>query len=468
MADPLHNEFPPESVESKDLQHLLHPMTNLADHHRVGPTVHERAEGVYLWDNRGKQYIEGMAGLWCTALGYAEPELARVAEEQMRRLAYSQLFGGKTNEPSVLLAEKLKSLMPFDAGRVFFGLSGSDANDTQVKLMWYYHNLIGQPDKKKIVSRLGGYHGVTVASGSLTGLPPFHKHFDLPIPNILHTANPHYYRQAHAGESEEAFTTRLASELEELILAEGPETVAAFIAEPILGAGGVIVPPDGYYAKIQAVLSRYGVHFIDDEVICGFGRTGKPFGAQTMGIAPTTMSVAKALSSAYLPISAVMVPEWMYEPFVAASAEVGNFAHGFTYSGHPVCAAVGLRTLEIMEERDVFAHAARVGETFQARLRSFEGHPLVGNVRGKGLIGAVEMVADQETKRPFEASLGVGAHCMERALEHGLIVRSLGDTIAFCPPLIITDAQVDELFAKFARALDETLAHVQRGAEAAV
>ena len=462
MADPLHNEFPPESIEAKDLRHLLHPTTNLADHHLRGPSVHERGEGVYLWDNRGKQYLEGMAGLWCTALGYGEPELARVAEAQMRRLAYSQLFGGKTNEPSVLLAEKLKAMMPFDAGRVFFGLSGSDANDTQVKLMWYYHNLIGKPEKKKIVSRLGGYHGVTVASGSLTGLPPFHKHFDLPIPNVLHTANPHYYRQAREGETEDDFTTRLASELEDLIRSEGPETVAAFIAEPVLGAGGVIVPPDGYYAKIQVVLKKYGVLFIDDEVICGFGRTGNPFGAQTMGIAPTTMSVAKALSSAYLPISAVIVPEWMYEAFVAASPEVGNFAHGFTYSGHPVCSAVALRALELMEERDVFAHAARVGETFQAGLAALAEHPLVGNARGKGLIGAVELMADKEEKRAFDPALQVGAHCMDRALEHGLIVRSLGDIVALCPPLVITDAQVDELLTKLARALDDTLAYVQR------
>ena len=238
--------------------------------------------------------------------------------------------------------------------------------------------------------------------------------------------------------------------------------MAAFIAEPILGAGGIIVPPEGYYAKIQAVLSKYGIHFIDDEVICGFGRTGKAFGAQTMGIAPTTMSVAKALSSAYLPISAVLVPEWMYEAFVAASAEVGNFAHGFTYSGHPVCAAVALRTLELMEERDVFGHAARVGEVFQERLGALAEHPLVGEVRGRGLIGGVELVADRETKRRFDAGLGVGTYCMDRALEHGLVVRSLGDTLALCPPLVISEPQVDELFTKLTRAVDETLEYVNR------
>ena len=460
MSDPLHNEIAPGSIEAKDLAHLLHPTTNLAEHHRQGPAVHARAEGVYLWDNRGKQYLEGMAGLWCTALGYGEEELVRAAEQQLRKLSYSQLFAGKTNEPSVLLAEKLKAMMPFAAGRVFFGLSGSDANDTQIKLMWYYHNLVGKPERKKIISRRSGYHGVTVAAGSLTGLPPFHRQFDLPIPNILHTDSPFYYREAQEGESEDDFTTRLANNLEHLIQAEGPETIAAFIAEPVLGAGGVIVPPDGYYAKVQAVLRRHRVFFIDDEVICGFGRTGNPFGAQTLGIEPTTMSVAKALSSAYLPISAVIVPEFLYQPFVEASREIGIFGHGFTYSGHPVCAAVALRALELMEERDVFAHAARIGEVFQQRLRMFEDHPLVGDVRGVGLIGAVELVADKATKERFPAAAGVGGHCMNRALEHGLIVRAIGDSLAFCPPLVIDDNQVDELFAKFAKALDGTLAYV--------
>jgi 4-aminobutyrate--pyruvate transaminase len=461
VADPLHNEFPQGSLEAKDLEHLLHPATNLKLHHSKGPTVLARAQGVYMWDNRGKQYLEGMAGLWCTALGYGEEELARVAAEQMRTLCYSQLFAGKTNEPSILLAEKLKQMVPFDAGRVFFGLSGSDANDTQVKLMWYYHNAIGRPEKKKIISRRGGYHGVTVASGSLTGLPPFHKHFDLPIAGVLHTDRPHYYRDAQGGESETAFVDRLVGNLEDLIAREGADTIAAFIAEPVMGAGGVIVPPAGYYEKVQAVLDRHGILFIDDEVICGFGRTGKPFGAETMGIRPTTMSVAKAVSSAYLPISAVLIPEWMYEPFIEQSGEVGTFGHGFTYSGHPVCAAVALRNLELMEERDVFAHAARVGETFQERLAAFAEHPLVGDVRGAGLIGAAEIVADKDTKAPFAAAKGAPALIVERAEHHGLIVRNIGDSIAFCPPLVITDAQVDELFTKFGRALDEAFTRLR-------
>lgn len=460
MADPLHNEFPPDSIEAKDLKHVLHPTTNLAQHHAVGPKVLTRAEGAYIWDNQGKQYLEAMAGLWCTALGYGEEELARVAYEQMKALSYNQLFAGKTNEASVLLAEKLKAMAPMDAGRVFFGLSGSDANDTQVKLMWYYNNSVGRPEKKKIISRMRGYHGVTVAAGSLTGLPPFHKHFDLPIPGILHTDCPHYYRGQEGGESEAEFVDRIVGNLEALILKEGPETIAAFIAEPIMGAGGVVVPPAGYYQKVQALLKAHDILFIDDEVICGFGRTGRPFGAETFGIEPDTMSVAKAVSSAYLPLSAVLLPEFMYEAFTAMSAELGNFSHGFTYSGHPVCAAVALRNLELMEERDLFSHAARMGELMQDRMALLADHPLVGEVRGAGLIGALELVADKETRAAFPASKGVGAYCMGRCEANGLISRAMGDSMALCPPLIITEAQIDEIFSKLEVALNETLAWV--------
>jgi 4-aminobutyrate---pyruvate transaminase len=458
VADPLHNEFPAGSLEAKDLEHLLHPTTNLKLHHQVGPKIHDHAQGVYLWDSKGKQYIEGMSGLWCTALGYGEEELVRVASEQMRKLSYSQLFGSKTNEPSILLAEKLKQMAPFDAGRVFFGLSGSDANDTQVKLMWYYNNIVGRPEKKKIISRRRGYHGVTAASGSLTGLPAFHAHFDLPIQGILHTDCPFYYREGRDGESEAGFLERIIGNLETLIEQEGPETIAAFIAEPVMGAGGVIVPPAGYFERVQAVLAKHDILFIDDEVICGFGRTGKPFGAQAMGIVPDTMSVAKALSSAYLPISAVLIPEWMYEPMIEASGRIGTFGHGFTYSGHPVCAAVALRTIGIMEERNLFGHAAQVGEQFQRRLCALADHPLVGNARGIGLIGAVELVADKATKRAFEPAQAVGAYAVACCEQNGLIVRALGDTLALCPPLIITGTQIDEVFDKLHSALDETLA----------
>ena len=308
-----------------------------------------------------------------------------------------------------------------------------------------------------MISRWGAYHGVTLGAGSLTGLPAFHKNFDLPIPGILHTSNPHHYRFAEAGESEEEFSSRLATALEELILQERPETIAAFIAEPVMGAGGVIVPPEGYFTKVQEVLERYDILFIDDEVICGFGRTGNPFGCQTMDIKPTTVSLAKALSSAYLPISAVVVPEFMYESIKEASRTSGMFAHGFTYTGHPVCAAVALRNIEIMERLDLFQSVARKAEIFQARLRAFNDLPCVGEVRGIGLIGAIEFVKDKATKESFPRDARVGIYCMERCLEHGLVVRALGDVVCFCPPLVITEAQIDELFSKFELALRETI-----------
>ena len=457
-----HNEYPSVTVEGMDLQHLLHPSTNLAQHQQHGPMVLESANGVYVTDNHGKQYLEGMAGLWCTAIGYGQEELAKVAYEQMVKLNYSQLFAGRTNEPSVLLADKLKKMAPFDAGRVFFGLSGSDANDTQMKLIWYYNNAIGKPEKKKIISRKRGYHGVTVASGSLTGLPPFHKAFDLPMAGVLHTTSPHYYSEGRPGESESDFLQRLVDDLEQMITHEGSDTVAAFIAEPIMGAGGVIVPPENYFPRVQQVLDKYDIAFIDDEVICGFGRTGNPFGAQTLDIRPTTMSIAKALSSAYLPISAVLLPEYMYEAFADQSSELGNFAHGFTYSGHPVCAAVALRNLELMEEMDLFAHSQSMGSLLQQRLQQFVGHPIVGEVRGKGLIAALELVRCADPRTPFQPSDGVGAFCSNACHEAGLVLRNLGDSIAICPPLIISEGQIDELAAKLAIALDQTLEWVKK------
>ena len=454
----LHNEFAPDSVEARDLRALLHPSTNLKLHQEHGPTVHERADGVYLWDNKGKQYLEGMAGLWCTALGYGNKELAAVAEEQMRKMSYSQLFAGRTNEPSVLLAERLIEMAPMDGGRVFFGLSGSDANDTQIKLLWYYNNAIGRPEKKKIISRKRGYHGITIASGSLTGIPTFHKEFDLPLPGVMHVTCPHYYSEGLPRETEAQFVDRLLAELEQLILQEGAETIAAFIAEPIQGAGGVVVPPQGYLPRVAQLLAEHDILFIDDEVICGFGRTGQPFGAQTFGIKPTTMSLAKALSSAYLPISAVLLPDFMHDAFVSRSDELGNFGHGFTYSGHPVCAAVALRNLEIMDEMDLYTHANRIGKVFQERLRAFADHPLVGEVRGEGLIAAVELVQEKQPRIPFNLADGVGAYCSAACQDAGVILRNLGDNVAFCPPLIINEDQVDELISKFAVGLDATLA----------
>ncbi len=449
----------PGSLAARDLESVFHPQTNLAQHHRSGPMMLAHAEGVYMYDDHGKQYLEGLAGLWCTSLGYGNEELAQVAYDQIKTLSYAQMFASKSHEVGILMAEKLKQLVPLDNARVFFGNSGSDANDTQVKLVWYYNNVIGRPHKKKIIGRVKGYHGITLAAGSLTGLAPSHKGFDLPLAGgrFLHTDQPHYWRHAEAGESERDYATRLAANLEQLILSEGPDTVAAFIAEPIMGAGGVIVPPAGYFEKIQAVLKKYDVLFIDDEVICGFGRTGQPFGIDTYDLKPDSVTLAKALTSAYQPLSAVMVKGDMYQAMVDAADDMGMFGHGFTYSGHPVACAVGLKTLEIYERDKLFEHAAALAPQFQERLSRYRDHPLVGEVRGTGLIGAVELVADKKTGRAFEPAGKVGAEVLNHCHANGLICRAIGDVMAFCPPLIITSTQVDELFDKFDRAMAASL-----------
>ncbi|GGC60663.1 aspartate aminotransferase family protein [Chelatococcus reniformis] len=440
----------------RDVETLVHPYTNLATFREQGPLVIERGEGIYVYDTAGKPYIEGLAGLWCTSLGFANAELVEAAREQMAKLPFSQIFAGRSHDPAIALGEKLKEIAPAAISKVFFCSSGSEANDTQVKLVWYMNNALGRPAKKKIISRIKAYHGVTIASASLTGLTANHADFDLPIANILHTACPHHYRFAEAGESEEAFATRLAAELEEMILREGPETVAAFIAEPVMGAGGVIVPPRTYFPKIQAVLERYDVMMIADEVICGFGRLGTLFGSTALDIRPDSISVAKALSSAYLPIGAVMIPERMYQAMLDESRKIGTFGHGYTYSGHPVAAAVALKTLEIYERDDIVGHAARVAVPFQRRLKALAEHPLIGEARGMGLVGALEIVADKASKAPYPTAKGVGARCTALALEEGLIVRNLGDSVALCPPLIITEAQVDDMFDRLTRALDGT------------
>lgn len=452
------------SLAARDAAAILHPMVSPAVIEERGALMMERGKGVYVWDASGKQYLEGLAGLWCTSLGYGNEELAQVAHDQMVNLSFQHMFNGKSHEPAMLLAEKLKQIVPVqNVSKVFFGCSGSDANDTQVKLIWYYNNALGRPKKKKIIGRVKGYHGITLAAGSLTGLPPMHNQWDLPLDGrFIHTDCPHHYRFAEPGETEEAFSTRLAHNLEQLILREGPDTVAAFIAEPVMAAGGVLVPPAGYFEKIQAVLNKYDVLFIADEVVCGFGRTGQPFGSQTLNIKPDTVTLAKALTSAYQPLSAVVLSEKMYGPIAEAGKKLGTLGHGYTYSGHPVCAAVGLKTLEIYERDNIFGRAAALAPKFQARLRSFLDHPLVGEARGVGMIGALEFVSNKTTKAGFTPYGSIGTYCFERCHAHGLIPRNVGDGIALCPPLIITEAQIDEMFDKLSLALDDTLDHVSR------
>jgi 4-aminobutyrate---pyruvate transaminase len=451
------------NLATRDVETLIHPYTHLANFRETGPLVLERGDGVRVYDTEGRDYIEGMAGLWCTSLGYSNEELVEAARQQMLKLPFTHLFSGRSHDPAIELAERLKEIAPVPISKVFFCSSGSEANDSQVKLVWYMNNALNRPRKKKIIARVKGYHGVTIASASLTGLPANHADFDLPIANILHTSCPHHYRFAEPGESEEAFSDRLAAELEEMILREGPDTVAAFIAEPVMGAGGAIVPPAGYFPKIQAVLERYDVLFIADEVICGFGRLGTMFGSQALSIRPDTISVAKAITSAYLPLGAVMINEAMYQAMLEESRKIGTFGHGFTYSGHPVAAAVATKTLEIYERDRIVEKVAAKTPRFQARLSALAEHPLVGEARGIGLIGGLEIVADKATKRQFDVKQMVAAKAVSFAQGEGLIVRFLaGDRIAVCPPLIITEADIDELFDRLARALDRTADWITR------
>jgi len=446
------------NLQTRDVETLIHPYTNLVSFREAGPLILERGQGVWVHDVEGKPYIEGMAGLWCTSLGYGNEELVEAAATQMRKLSFTHVFSGKSHDPAIELAEKLKEMAPTPISKVFFTCSGSEANDTQMKLVWYMNNGLGRPNKKKIISRMRAYHGVTIASASLTGLAANHTDFDLPIAGVRHTTCPHHYRLAEEGESEEDFATRLAADLEQLILKEGPETVAAFIAEPILGAGGVIVPPKTYYPKIQEVLRKYDVFFIADEVITGFGRLGTAFGSEVMEMKPDSISVAKALSSAYQPIGAVMIPDVMYEAMLEESRKTGTFGHGFTYSAHPVAAAVALKTLEIYARERIFEQAKAKIPQFVARREALGDHPLVGESRGAGLVGALELVADKKTKQSFDPKRGVAAKCVAFAQEEGLIVRSVfGDAITICPPLIISPAEIDELFDRLTRALDRTL-----------
>jgi 4-aminobutyrate--pyruvate transaminase len=458
------NEQPirPNSIEARDIATIVHPYTNLKLHESVGPLVVTRGEGVRVWDHEDKEYIEGMAGLWCTALGFGEERLVEAAAAEMRKLPFYHHFTHKSHDVGIDLAERLLAMAPVPMSKAFFANSGSEANDTAVKLVWYLSNAEDKRGKKKIISRQKAYHGVTVASASLTGLPKNHEDFDLPIANILHTDCPHYYRFAEAGESEEDFATRCAENLRKMIEDEGPETVAAFIAEPIMGAGGVILPPETYFEKVQAVLDKYDIFFIDDEVICGFGRTGNMFGADTYGLVPDMMSLAKALSAAYQPIGAVLVDEEIYRVLVKGSEQVGTFGTGFTYSGHPVPAAVALETLRIYEERNIIEHVRAVSRRFQERLSQFAEHPLVGEVRGVGLIGGVELVKDKRTHENFDPTLKVGPLVTAHAAAQGLIVRPLiNDTIAFCPPLIIDETQIDQMFDCFAAALETSAREIE-------
>ncbi len=448
------------SATSRDIAYHVHGYTNLKKHEERGPLIITGGSGIRVTDDSGKSYIEGLAGLWCTSLGFQEDRLIDAATQALKTLPYYHGFAHKTADVTIDLAEKLISIAPVPMSKVLFANSGSEANDLAIKLIWYYNNALDRPEKKKIISRVRGYHGITVATASLTGLAPMHNDFDLPIERILHTDCPHYYRGAEKGETEEDFATRCADNLDKMIIDEGPDTVAAFFAEPVMGAGGVIVPPPTYFEQIQAVLKKHDVLMLADEVICGFGRTGNMWGTQTFGMKPDMISCAKALSSAYIPVAALMITEPIYQALVKQSEKLGLFGHGSTYGGHPVAAAVALETLKIYEERNIVDHVRSVSPRLQDGLRKIADHPLVGEARGVGLVGALELVRDKTTKEAFDPKLGVGAFFQGQAESEGLIIRAIGDTIAVCPPLIIVEEEIDELLGCLGRALEATSAWV--------
>lgn len=452
------------SLAARDAASVLHPYTDGLANEAGGSLIMTRGEGVYVTDEDGRRYIEGMAGLWCTSLGFGQERLARAAADQIRKLSFYHGFNQKGHDTQIELAERLLALAPAIDGapmsKVFFANSGSEANDTAIKLIWYRNNALGLPAKKKIIGRAKGYHGVTIAAASVTGTPVNHQAFDLPLPGFLHTDCPHYYRFAEEGETEEDYASRCAGNLDALIEKEGADTVAAFFAEPVMGAGGILIPPRTYFEKIQAVLRKHDVLLVADEVICGFGRTGNWWGSQSFDLRPDIITCAKALSSGYIPISAILINERVFRPIAEQSADIGALGHGFTYSGHPVAAAVAIETLKIYDEMDLMAVVRATAPTLQEGIRQFADHPLVGETNGVGMLAVAELVADKTTGKAFDAALKVGPYLLERALEHGLIIRALGDRIGFSPPLVIQPDQITDIFARFAKALDDTWAWV--------
>jgi 4-aminobutyrate--pyruvate transaminase len=453
--------FLPNSPYARDIQNLVHSQTNLRSHQSQGPQIIKEANGVEVIDENGARFLDSTAGLWCASLGFNVERLARVAYEQMKTLGYYHTYRHSSNHASIDLAERLIDIAPVPMSKVLFQCSGSEANDLAIKLCWYFQNAAGKPEKIKIIGRKMGYHGSTIGAASLSGKPDMYADFNLPLPMFRHTEFPHYYRFHEDGESEEAFAARMADKLEELILEEGPETVAAFFAEPAMGAAGAVPPPATYFEKIQEVLKRHDVLFVADEVICGFGRTGNMWGTQTYGLRPDIVTCAKALSAAHQPISALMVSEHIFEAMLDESDKQGHFAHGSTYAGHPVATAVALETLKIYEEIDVAERSRVLGRHLHQRLNALRDHPLVGDIRGDGLFAGVELVEDKVSRRLFDPSRQIGARVGKHAKEQGLILRVVGDRLAFAPALVIEPGQLDRMVDSVEYGLEQTWRELQ-------
>ena len=440
---------------SRDVEYHLHSYTHPKTLSDEGPHILTKGDGIHVYDETGKKFIEGMSGLWCASLGFSEKEIINTITDQLNKLPFYHSFAGKTADPAIRLAEHLIKISPVPMSKVFFANSGSEANDTAIKMIWYYNLARGLPEKRKIISRRKGYHGVTLAAASLTGLPYAQNGFSLPLDFVHHTMAPDYFNESLKDEDEVSFSDRLSNELEKLIIKEGPETIAAFFAEPVMGAGGVIIPPEKYFSKIQKVLKKYDILMVADEVICGFGRTGNMWGSETFNIKPDILTAAKALSSAYLPISAVILSEKVYQPIKDQANELGIFGHGYTYSAHPVCAAAALKTQQLMVERDIIGNVRNQSKLFHDRINKIKSNNwFLNNSRSVGLIGAVEF--GYEGSKKFDVKEKIAAKCAKIIQENGVILRALpGDIIGFCPPLIINQSQLNEMFDKIEEAIKD-------------
>ncbi|WP_280553873.1 aspartate aminotransferase family protein [Halomonas sp. 25-S5] len=465
-----------QDLIDRDRKVTFHASTHLRDfaHGDAPGRVITGGQGIHIVDKDGREFIDGFAGLYCVNIGYGRTEVAEAIYEQALKMSYYHTYVGHANEPQIALSEKILELAGPGMSKVYYGMSGSDANETQLKIVRYYNNVRGLPQKKKVISRMRGYHGSGIASGSLTGLKAFHDHFDLPIDTIRHTEAPFYYQRAAEleGMSEREFSKHCATKLEEMILAEGPDTVAAFIGEPVLGTGGIVPPPEGYWAEIQAVLARYDVLLIADEVVCGFGRIGSDFGSHFYGIKPDLITVAKGLTSAYQPLSGVIVGDRVWQVLEQGTGEYGPIGHGWTYSGHALGCAAGLANLAIIEREGLTRNAAETGAYLQQQMQAaFGDHPIVGNVRGVGMLAALEFAADPSRRGAFDPALKVGPRIAAAAMQENLIARAMpqGDILGFAPPLTTSREEVDEIVDRARRAVDAVLDElVREGAVKAV
>ena len=445
-----------------DRDHFFHPSTHMALHARgESPRrMMQGGEGCYITDSEGRRSLDAFAGLYCVNVGYGRTEIADAIAKQAHELAYYHAYVGHGTEASITLARMIVERAPAHMSRVYFGLSGSDANETNIKLIWYYNNVLGRPEKKKIISRWRGYHGSGVMTGSLTGLALFHSHFDLPRAPVLHTEAPYFFRRADRNQSEEQFSAHCAEKLEEMILAEGPDTIAAFIGEPILGTGGIVPPPKGYWAAIQAVLKKYDILLVADEVVTGFGRLGSMFGSTHYGMEPDLITIAKGLTSAYAPLSGSIVSQRMWDVLVQGSDAFGPIGHGWTYSAHPICAAAGVANLTLIDEMGLVKNAGETGAYFNKALKdALSGHRNVGEVRGDGLMAAVEFVEDRDDRRFFDPGRKVGPTIASALLEEGVIGRAMpqGDILGFAPPLCLTPKEAETVVAATLKAVKRVL-----------